>query len=161
MSLKKIVVGAGIVAVVGYFLLKDKAGKLIEQFKNITILPVAFKNLNGKWNDGKPYISFNLDLKFMNPTPQNFNANGIVVTLKRILFYDKNNVFLGGTNVNITSLNIPANSSVILPNIPIVLDVQTTIINAMTIINSGNFNINDIKTEAIVSVLGLEYKITQ
>lgn len=161
MSLKKIVVGAGIVAVVGYFLLKDKAEKLIEQFKKITILPVDFKKLNVKWNDGKPYISFNLDLKFKNPTPQNFNANGIVVTLKRLLFYDKNNVFLGGSNVNITSLNIPANSSVILPNIPIVLDLQTTIINAMTIINSGSFNINDIKTEAIISVLGLEYKITQ
>lgn len=160
MDIKKIVIGSGLVALVGYALLKDKTGQLAEQFKNLTILPTAFKNLDANWNDGKPYVSFKLDLKFRNPTTQAFNVNGVIITLKRVLFYDKNNAYLGGANVNVKALNIPANSSVTIPGIPIILNLQTTIINAINIINTG-FNINDVKTEAIIGVLGLEYKITQ
>lgn len=161
MNVKKIVIGLGFMAVGGYFLLKDKATKLSEQFKNVFIFPVAFKKLDAKWNDGKPYITFKLDLKFSNPTPENFNANGLVITLKRVLFYDKNNTFLGGSNININTLNIPANSSIVLPNIPIILDLQSTIINLINLYKAGEFNNNTIKTEAIISVLGLEYKLSQ
>lgn len=161
MNKSKIVIGLGVMALGGYFLLKDKATKLSEQFKNISILPVEFKNLDAKWNDGKPYVSFNLDLKFINPTDENFNANGVVITLKRLLFYDKNSKLLGGSNINVNALNIPAKSSIILPNVPIVLDLQTTLINIINIIKAGNFSANTIKIEAIISVLGLEYKLSQ
>ena len=98
MSLKKVLVIGSIVAL-GIYLLKEKAQKLTAQFSEVKILPVGFKNLDGKWNDGKPFITFNLDLNFINPTPQNFTADGVIITLKRLLFYDKNNVFLGQTDL--------------------------------------------------------------
>ncbi|MBA0884916.1 hypothetical protein [Flavobacterium undicola] len=160
MSLKKIVVAGGIF-MLGYFLLKDKAKKLTAQFGLVKILPVGFKNLNGKWNNGKPSVSFNLDLNFINPTPQNFKADGVVIVLKKILFYDKNNVFLGQSDINMSSLSIPANSSTVVRNVPVLLDLQTTLINAITIINNGSFVPANIKIEAIISVLGIEYKLKQ
>lgn len=160
MSLKKIAV-IGTVAAVVYFLLKDKAKKLTAQFGLVKIIPVGFKNLNGKWNNGKPNVSFNLDLNFINPTPQHFKADGLIIVLKRLLFYDKNNIFLGQSDINMSSLSIPANSSTIIRNVPVSLDLQTTLINAIAIINNGSFLPANIKTEAVISVLGIEYKLKQ
>lgn len=160
MSFKKIVIVGGIIGV-GYYLFKEKAKKLTAQFGLVKILPVGFKNLNGKWNSGKPTVSFNLDLNFINPTAQNFKADGVVIVLKKLNFYDKNNVFLGQSDINMSSLSIPANSSTIIRNVPVSLDLQTTLVNAITIINKGNFIPANIKTEAIISVLGVEYKLKQ
>lgn len=161
MSLKKIAIISGVLAVT-YFLLKDKAQKLTAHFSQVKIFPVGFKNLDGKWNDGKPFVTFNLDLNFINPTPQNFKADGVVITLKRLLFYDKNNVFLGQSDLNLSSLNIPAKANTIVRNVPITLDLQTTIVNAISIINNkSGFSAEDIKIEAIISILGFEYKLKQ
>lgn len=160
MSFNKIVITGGILTI-GYFLLQEKAKKLTTQFGLVKILPVGFKNLTGKWNSGKPAISFTLDLNFINPTPQNFKADGVVVVLKKLIFYDKNNVFLGQSDINMSYLSIPSNSSTIVRNIPVSVDLQTTLINAITIINNGNFVPANIKTEAVISVLGIEYKLKQ
>lgn len=159
MSAKSIVIGLVITAVAGYFLLKERAKKLTSQFSNIKIIPVGFKNLDGRWNNEKPFISFNIDLQFINPTFNNFEADGVVVTLKKLLFYDKNNKLIGSSNINLSALKIPANSSTIVPNVPIVLDVQTTLINIFNMINAGSFNTKNITTSAIIEVLGVEYKI--
>lgn len=160
MSLRKIVIGVGIVAVVGYYLLGNKVKKIIEQFQNVKVYPVAFKNLDAKWNDGIPYVTFKLDLKMVNPTPVNFNASIVAVTLKRILFYDKKNVLFGSSEVNINTLNIPANSSVILKDILVKLDLQTAITTAIAILGNDSFNVKEIRTEAIVSILGIDYKLS-
>jgi len=160
MSLKKIMIIGGILAA-GFYLLKQKADNLTAQFALVKILPVGFKNLNAKWNAGKPNVSFDLDLKFINPTPQNFTADGVVITLKRLLFYDKNGIFLGQSEINMSSLSIPAKSNTVIKNVPIILDLQTTVINAITIIQTGGFSPENIKTEAVISILGLEYKLKQ
>ena len=160
MSLKKIVIGAGIVAVAGYFYLQHKIKKIIEQFGFVKIYPVAFKKLDAKWNDGKPFVTFNLDFKLVNPTSENFSAQVMAVTLKRILFYDKKNVLLGSADVNLNAITIKANSSIIIPNVPIKLDLQSTILNILSVINTTTFNSNDIRIEAIVSILGTEHKIS-
>lgn len=160
MSLKKIVIGAGIVAVAGYFYLQHKIKKIIEQFGFVKIYPVAFKKLDAKWNDGKPFVTFNLDFKLVNPTSENFSAQVMAVTLKRILFYDKKNVLLGSADVNLNAITIKANSSIVIPNVPIKLDLQSTILNILSVINTTTFNSNDIRIEAIVSILGTEHKIS-
>ena len=160
MSFNKILLTGGILTL-GYFLFKEKAKKLTAQFGLVKIIPVGFKNITGKWNSGKPAISFNIDLNFINPTPQNFKADGVVIVLKRLVFYDKNNVFLGQSDINMSSLSIPANSSTVIRNVPVSLDLQTTLVNAITIINNGNFIPANIKTEAVISVLGIEYKLKQ
>jgi hypothetical protein len=159
MSVKKIVIGAGILAVAGYFYLEQRVKKIIEQFEFVRIYPVAFKKLDAKWNDGKPFVTFFLDLKLVNPTAQNFSAQITAVTLKRILFYDKKNMLLGTANVNVKAINIAANSSTIIPNVPVQMDLQTAITNVLGALNTSNFNSTDIRIEVIVSILGTEHKI--
>ncbi|KFF17373.1 hypothetical protein [Flavobacterium hydatis] len=160
MSVKKIVIGAGILAIAGYFYLEQRVKKIIEQFEFVRIYPVAFKKLDAKWNDAKPFVTFNLDLKLVNPTAQNFSAQLTAVTLKRILFYDKKNMLLGTANVNVKAINIAANSSMIIPNVPVQLDLQTAITNVLGALNVSSFNSSDIRIEVIVSILGTEHKIS-
>ena len=160
MSVRKIIIGVGIVAVVGYFLLGNKIKKIIEQFQFVKVYPVAFKKFDVKWNDGVPFVTFLLDLKMVNPTQVNFDANIVAVTLKRILFYDKRNMLFGSSEVNINSINIPANSNTILKEIPVKLDLQTAITTAITILRNDGFKINEIRTEAVVSILGIDYTLS-
>jgi hypothetical protein len=159
MEAKKLIIGLSIVGLAAYFLIKDKAKKITEQFKNIKFLPVSFSNLNGKFNDFSPYVTFNIDLKVTNPTQEEFNTNGVVVSLKRLLFYDSSNNFIGGSEINLKNLNIPAASSVIIPNVPILLDVTNTLVNVVKAFTTGNFTPSKLKTVAIISVLGLEYRV--
>jgi hypothetical protein len=160
MSVRKIIIGVGIVAVVGYFLLGNKIKKIIEQFQFVKVYPVAFKKFDVKWNDGVPFVTFLLDLKMVNPTQVNFDANIVAVTLKRILFYDKRNMLFGSSEVNINSINIPANSSIVLKEIPVKLDLQTAITTAITILRNDGFKISEIRTEAVVSILGIDYTLS-
>jgi hypothetical protein len=156
-TIAKIGVGIGVVAI-AINLFKNKAQKLVSQFGDISIIPIGFKNFNGKWNNGKPNVSFNIDLNFINPTPTAFSADGVILTLKKLAFYDKNGVYIGETELNMSSLSIPAKSSTIVRNVPISLDLQTTLMNAITIINSGGFDLSKVKIEIIISILGIEYK---
>ena len=160
MSVRKIIIGVGIVAVVGYFLLGNKIKKIIEQFQFVKVYPVAFKKFDVKWNDGVPFVTFLLDLKMVNPTGVNFDANIVAVTLKRILFYDKRNMLFGSSEVNSNSINIPANSNIILKEIPVKLDLQTAITTAITILRNDGFKINESRTEAVVSILGIDYTLS-
>jgi hypothetical protein len=159
MSLKKIVITTGIVAIAGYFFLQHRVKKIIEQFGFVRIYPVAFKKLDATWNDARPFITFLLDLKLTNPTSENFSAKISAVRLKRILFYDKKNMLLGSANVNVDSITIAANSSIVIPNIPVQMDLQTAIVNVLAAMATSNFKSSDIRIEAIVSVLGTEHKI--
>jgi hypothetical protein len=159
MSLKKIVIGTGIAAIAGYFLLQHRVKRIIEQFQFVRIYPVAFKKLDAKWNDARPFITFLLDLKLSNPTGENFSAKISAVKLKRILFYDKKNMLLGSANVNVSAITIAAHSSIVIPNIPVQMDLQTTIVNVLAAMATSNFKSSDIRVEAIVSVLGTEHKI--
>jgi hypothetical protein len=155
-TLAKAVIGIGIVAVAVNFY-KNKAQKAMSQFQDIAIIPVGLKNFDAKWNNGKPVVKFNIDLNFINPTPTAFNIDGIIMTLKKIVFYDQNDKYIGETVLDMTYLNIPAKSSTTVKNIPIAMDVQTTLINAIALINGG-FKLDKIKTEAVINILGIEYK---
>lgn len=159
-TIAKIGIGIGILAI-AINLFKNKAQQLVSQFGDIAIIPVGFKNFTAKWNNGKPRATFNIDLNFINPTPTAFSADGVILTLEKIVFYDQNNIYLGETALNMTSLNIPAKSSVTIRNISIALNLQTTLTNAILIINSGDFAMDKIKTEVVINILGIEYKTKQ
>ena len=156
-TIAKIGIGIGLVAV-AISLFKNKAQQVVSQFSEISIIPIGLKNFNGKWNNGKPNVSFSLDLNFINPTPTAFSVDGVVLTLKKLVFYDQNGIYIGETNLNMSSLSIAAKSSTAVRNVPISLDLQTTLMNAITIVNSGGFDLSKIKTEVIISILGIEYK---
>ncbi|RKR11124.1 hypothetical protein C8C83_2822 [Flavobacterium sp. 90] len=158
MSAKKIIIGAGIIAIAGYFFIEYKVQKIIERFQFVKVYPTAIKKFNIKWNEGSPFVSFNLDIKLVNPTPEVFSAKIVAVKLKRIIFYDKNNILLGTATVNTDAITIPANGSTTLFDIPIQLELKTI---ASTIISAiqNSFNLKDIRIESVVSILGTEHKI--
>ncbi|WP_337967189.1 hypothetical protein [uncultured Flavobacterium sp.] len=158
MSVKKIIIGAGIVAIAGYFFIEYKVQKIIERFQFVKIFPTSIKKFNIKWNEGSPFVSFNLDIKLVNPTAEVFSAKIVAVKLKRIIFYDKNNILLGTATVNTDAITIPANGSTTLFDIPIQLELKTV---ASTIISAiqSSFNLKDIRIESVVSILGTEHKI--
>jgi hypothetical protein len=158
MSVKKVVIGVGILAVVGYFFLDYKVRKIIDRFQYVKIYPTSIKNFNVKWNDGQPFISFNLDITLFNPTTEVFSAKIVAVKLKRIIFYDKDNVQIGTATVNADAITIPASGSTTIYNIPIQLQLQT-VATAIASAIQKDFSLKDIRIETIVSVLGTEYKI--
>ena len=159
----KILAILGTVAVVGtgiYFYAKTKSKQLINQFDKIKTGISALRNFDAKWNDFKPYATFNLDLKFTNPTDQDFRANGIVVKLKRILMYDKQNRLLGTAIPNVTGISIAKNSSTTLKNIPVRLEITASVLNIIQIIQDWKVNPTDFTFETVIDVLGIEYKTT-
>lgn len=159
MSVKKIVIGAGLIAIAGYFFVEYQVQKIIDRIQYIKAYPTAIKNFNIKWREnGNPFVSFNLDVKLLNPTSEIFSAKISAVKLKRIIFYDKNNILLGTAIVDTESITIPANGSTTIYNIPIQLEIKS-LANAIASILQSTFTIKDIRIEAIVSILGTEHKI--
>lgn len=159
MSLKKTILIVGLVGLAGYMYLEYKVRKAIELFQFMKISPTAIKNLIIKWNDAQPFVTFNLDLKIENPTTEVFDANFTSVTIKEIFFYDKKNNRIGSSKINLKAITIPANSFLIIPSVPIKLDLQTAIISATEVIIKGGFEATDMRVECIVSILGTDYKI--
>ncbi len=159
----KILAILGTVAVVGtgiYFYAKTKSKQLVNQFDKIQTRISTLRNFDAKFNDFKPYATFNLDLKFTNPTDQDFRANGIVVKLKRILMYDKQNRLLGTATPNVTGISIAKNSSTTLKNISVRLEITASVLNIIQIIQDWKVNPSDFTFETVIDVLGIEYKTT-
>lgn len=159
MSVKKIIIGAGIIAIAGYFFIENKLQNIIDKLQYLKIYPTAIKKFNLKWRqDGVPYVSFNLDIKLLNPTSEVFSAKILAVKLKRIIFYDKNNVLLGTAIVDTESITIPANGSITIFNVPIQLEIKS-LASSIASVFQNTFTVKDIRIEAIVSILGAEHKI--
>lgn len=159
MNVTKILIGAGLFAIAGYFFIEYKIKKIIERIQYLKIYPTAIKKFTVKWKeDGTPFVAFNLDLKLLNPTSEIFSAKILGLKLKRIIFYDKNNILLGTAIVDTEAVTIPANGSITIFNIPIQFEVKT-LANTLASVLLKSFNVNDFRLEVIVSVLGVEHKI--
>lgn len=163
MKSNKILAGVAVLAVIGtgvFMYVKNKSKIVLNQFEKIKTGISALKNFDAKFNDFKPYATFNLDLKFTNPTDQDFKANGIIVKVKRILMYDKQNRLLGTATPNVTGISIAKFSSTTLRNIPVRLEITASVLNIIQIINDWKVNPSDFTFETVIDVLGIEYKTT-
>ena len=159
----KIIAGLVIAAAAGtgiYIYAKNKAKSVINQFDKIKTSITGLRNFDAKFNDFKPYATFNIDLKFTNPTDQDFKANGIVIKLARVLMYDKQNRLIGTASPNVSAISISKRSSTTLRNIPVRLEITASILNIIQIINSWKVNPSDFTFETIIDCLGVEYKTT-
>lgn len=157
MGWKKTVAFGLITLSVSALLVRNKMQKIIKHYESIKILPAGLSDLNVKWNDGKPIISFKVDFKFLNPLSEPFVFNGYLAKLQRIIIYDGTGKALGVSTPNIGKLTIPANGVATLPKVPFILDLQLLAIN---IINYKSLKLDSFKFESIVSILGAEYKIS-
>lgn len=161
MSLKKIIIGIGIIGAFGYFLVKKKMDELTTHLMELKIIPTGIKNVSLKWNNGLPYVSFFLDLRVENPTSKKFVFDGLLAVIKKISFYDKKQALLGIAETNITMVSINSNSFVLIPKVPIKIDLKETVLNIITSIKNKGFKPEEITIETTISILGIQYKITQ
>lgn len=145
-------VGATVTAL--YF--KNKVDRITKQFENIKILPVGFRELKLKWNNGFPVLVFKVDFKFINPQPEPFDLNGLIAKLQRIIIYDGKGKALGVSTPNLGKLTIPGNGTTTLPNVPFTVDATQLFKN---ILDYKNIDLSNFKFEGIISILGTEHKI--
>ena len=156
MSIKKIIAIGLVTGSIGYVLVKHKIETILKQFDSIKIVPTGLNSIKLNWNDFKPQLKFNCDLSFANPLTESFEINGVVAKLQRIIILDNTGKVLGVATPNVSKIVIPAGENYTLRNVPFVIDLQGTIIN---IVNYKLLTLKNLKFEAIVSVLGYEYKI--
>ena len=156
MSIKKIIAIGLVTGSVGYVLVKQKIEKLTKQFDSIKILPAGLNSIKLDWNDFKPQLKFNVDLSFANPLTDSFEVNGVVAKLQRIIILDTTGKAIGVATPNVGKIIVPAGGNYTLRNVPFILDLQGAIVN---IVNYKMLTLKSLKFEAIVTILGYEYKI--
>lgn len=151
---KNLLIGGSILGI-GYFFVKNK----IENWQNIVMklipVPTAIRQI--KVVDGK--FSFKIDVKLFNPTSEDFNPDGVIVTLKRIDVKTANGLQIGTININKNSLTIPAKKSFVLQNLLVEIPIYDALVNLPTF--SKIKSIADVKIDIIVGALGVEYVIPQ
>jgi hypothetical protein len=156
MGAKKIIALGLITASILAVIIKQKIGKATKQYDSLKIIPTGLQNITVDWNDFKPLLKFNMNFKILNPLNEAFEINGVVARLERIIIYDKKGTVLGVTTPNLGKITVPPNRSFTLSKVPFILDVQTLAIN---LINYKSLTKDSFSFEAIISVLGAEYKI--
>lgn len=152
MKTKHLLIGGGVaiaaLALYGY----KKVVDLTATFDAMTIKPSSIRKIKLSWSS----LTFNLDIRINNPTAQDFAVNGLVATLKSIVINYKGK-YLGTAVVNIDEIMIPKFSSLVIRDLPIIIENSELLENIWTI---TDLTINDLTITAVVEVLGSEYTIS-
>lgn len=143
----KIAIGAGIAAI-GYLAfkgnsLKNAAFQLVYGINKISKLQMDWKTFN---------LKAVLDLKITNPTSTPIGITGAnMLTVKQINLIDAiSRKKIGTAILNMEEISIPANDSIVLPNIPI----SVPVIDGINVLNSS---LSNLVAEIVVVILGKEY----
>ena len=115
-----LVAGIGIYSLVKYQKVKESLGELSIKISGINNLKANFTQ-----------IRFNLSFVIHNPTNTHIGVNTYkLLSLKQIKFYNKtNNAYLGTANVNFSNIQIPANQTLEIKDVPTVLPVKNILSN--------------------------------
>lgn len=146
----KVLTATAVISII-YLFAKDKVNNWKETIKFLRMLPTSVSNI--RVEDGK--LKLEVGLKIINPTSQDFKPN-IIATLKRVVFTDKLGNLIGQVSVNKSSIVVPAMSSVNLSKMLVELPIAWNIENLE---NLTSLTLADIKTKAVISVLGQEFTI--
>ena len=92
----------------------------------------------------KNFISFLIDFTILNPTDTNLNFNtGTLITIKKVLFYNKKDELFGQAIVDISSIEIPANGQIGIVEVPVETTISKGLLEFYNYIK--NVDNNDIK----------------
>jgi len=138
-----------LISIYGY----RKAKKLKAIFEQITINPTGFKNLKMSLTD----IRLDVDVEMFNPTTDNFDVSGYVVTLNRLNFF-YNGKYLATAKPLLSEISIPANNKLKISNISVVLPTSSVVAYAMEFLT---FDFAKLSVEAVIEVAGTEIFIKQ
>lgn len=154
---KGIVIGGGLVLLSFLAFAANKVKTVQAIFDRMSIEPADISALKVTGSFPNFYINFKLDIKITNPTPLALSVStGSLAVLRSIKLYRKGK-YLGKADLNISTIDVPANSSTTFKHIPFSVAAQAALENAMTI---ESFDMSELGIVATVVVLGNEYEIT-
>lgn len=147
-----LLIGGAVVAgllLIGY----QKVQDFTAVFDRMNIYPSGLRNFKIK---GLKEITFDLDITLKNNSGTAFSLNGIYLAkLKRVVI-TRNGEYIATANLNLETIEIPALSSIIIPNVPVVANTAGLVMN---LFSSEQISIDQLGISAIVEVLGREYTI--
>jgi len=130
----------------------SKVKNLFDTFQQMTAKPNGFpKKIKGTFTS----LSFEIGIKIDNPTDQEFSVSGVIATLTKVIVYYKGRL-IGVSQIRISELDVPAFGSTVIPNVPIVV-LNSEILRLLPLIDA--LNLNDLKINVAIEVLGNEYFI--
>lgn len=144
----KIAVGVGIAGIIGYLAtkgnnLKNAVFELVYAIDKISKLQMDWTTLS---------LKAKLDLKITNPTSTNIGIDtASMLTVKQINLIDAvTRKKIGTAILNMGNISIPANDSIVLPNIPIVVPI----LDGVGVMNN---ELSNLVAEIVIVVFGKEY----
>jgi hypothetical protein len=140
---------------IGVYWYNSKLNKWKETMKKLKALPTGIRNFDINFKR----LRFNLDVTLFNPTTENFNPDGVVAVVKRIILKDKTAQKIATLIVNKSFISIPAKGKYVLKDLVVEIPILENITNWQNL--SQITNMKDIQTETILGVLGKEYSIIQ
>jgi hypothetical protein len=146
-----IVVGA--IIGIGVLWYSSKINRWKETMNKLKAVPTGLRNFDVNFKR----MRFNLDVTLYNPTNENFNPDGIIAIVKRIILKDKTAKNFATITVNKSFISLPAKGKLELKDLIVEIPILDNISNWQTL--SQIRGVNDIQIETILSVLGKEYSI--
>lgn len=153
-SAKHIVITGAIIGV-GIWWYSTKIDKWKQTMAKLKALPTGIRNFDINFKR----MRFNLDVTLYNPTTENFNPDGIIAVIKRIVLKDKNTRRIATIIVNKSFINLPAKGKFELKNLLVEIPVLENLSNWQSL--SSITGVKDLQIETIIGVLGKEYSIIQ
>jgi hypothetical protein len=118
----KLILGAAAIAAGGFIYYgKGKYDQYDSVLKNLRF---NLKNIK-KIKMGSGDITFESDVEIENPSNIGIDVPGKMVAIKNIHFYSLKGTYLGIATPNIADIQIPANGSRLITNIPVRVSLQT------------------------------------
>lgn len=156
MSIKaKHIVITGAILGIGVWWYSTKIDKWKQTMAKLKALPTGIRNFDINFKR----MRFNLDVTLYNPTTDNFNPDGIIAVVKRIVLKDKNTRRIATIIVNKSFVNVPAKGKFELKDLLVEIPILENLSNWQSL--SSITGIKDLQIETIIGVLGKEYSIIQ
>jgi hypothetical protein len=149
----KHIVITGALLGIGVLWYNSKLNKWKETMKKLKALPTGIRNFDINFKR----VRFNLDVTLYNPTSDNFNPDGVIAVVKRIVLKDKTAKRIATITVNKSFISIPAKGKFELKDLLVEIPILENLSNWQSLSQIAGFK--DVQTETIIGVLGKEYSI--
>ena len=118
----KTILGVGALAIGGMvYFGKDKYNQYNGVLKSLQFKIKGVKNIQLKNGN----VSFDLDMQLVNPTATAIDVPGEKIVVKTLHFYTPTGKYLGDANTNLSNIDMPANGTRLITNIPVSLSLAT------------------------------------
>ncbi|MBN9285585.1 MULTISPECIES: hypothetical protein [unclassified Flavobacterium] len=151
----KHIVITGALLGIGVLWYSSKLNKWKETMTKLKALPTGIRNFDINFKR----LRFNLDVTLYNPTSDNFNPDGVIAVVKRIVLKDKTAKRIATITVNKSFISIPAKGKFELKDLLVEIPILENLSNWQSL--SQITGLKDVQTETIIGVLGKEYSIVK